>query len=97
MSGDREDEDAGTGLLADDQGSRHPQITTRPVPALNPQARPPSLTMQWPWGGGHRAAPQGWDGAVGRCASGSDPAPAGTPRRRTAAVPQTTTNTAATA
>src|SRR3954463_5845051 len=32
----REDEDAGTGLLAGDQGLRHPQITTRPVPAPKP-------------------------------------------------------------
>src|SRR3954453_19891963 len=28
---------------------RQPQITTRSVPALNHQARRPSLTMQWPW------------------------------------------------
>jgi hypothetical protein len=27
---------------------RHPHITTRPVPAQNPQVRRPSLTMQWP-------------------------------------------------
>src|SRR4051794_11449615 len=44
----REDEDAGTGLLADDQGLRHPQITTRLVPALDPLVRRSSRTMQWP-------------------------------------------------
>jgi hypothetical protein len=32
-SGDREDEDAGTGLLVGDRRRRQPQITTRPVPA----------------------------------------------------------------
>jgi hypothetical protein len=32
-----EDEVAGTGLLVGDRRRRQPQITTRPVPALNPQ------------------------------------------------------------
>ncbi len=36
-----EDEDAGTRLLACDQGCEDPQITTRPVSALNPQLSGP--------------------------------------------------------
>src|SRR3954470_14605639 len=49
-STDREDEDAGMGLLADGRRRREPQTITRPVPALIRAAQAPaSGTLTRPW------------------------------------------------
>src|SRR3954453_3238648 len=49
-STDREDEDAGMGLLADGRRRREPQTITRPVPALiRPAKTPTSGTLTRPW------------------------------------------------
>src|SRR3954469_10471698 len=49
-STDREDEDAGMGLLADGRRRREPQTITRPVPALiRPAHAPASGTLTRPW------------------------------------------------
>src|SRR3954447_24620378 len=49
-STDREDEDAGMGLLADGRRRREPQTITRPVPALiRPAQAPASGTLTRPW------------------------------------------------
>src|SRR4051794_28978699 len=48
-STDREDEDAGMGLLADGRRRREPQTITRPVPALiRPAQAPASGTLTRP-------------------------------------------------
>src|SRR3954452_24214102 len=50
-STDREDEEAGMGLLADGRRRREPQTITRPVPALiRPAQTPTSGTLTRPWG-----------------------------------------------
>src|SRR3954451_19756665 len=49
-STDREDEDAGMGLLADGRRRREPQTITWPVPALiRPAKTPTSETLTRPW------------------------------------------------
>src|SRR4051812_7116730 len=49
-STDKEDEDAGMGLLADGRRRREPQTITRPVPALiRPAQTPTSGTLTRPW------------------------------------------------
>src|SRR3954468_5529536 len=49
-STDREDEDAGMGLLADGRRRREPQTITRPVPALiRPAQTTASGTLTRPW------------------------------------------------
>src|SRR4051794_27751413 len=49
-STDREDEDAGMGLLADGRRRREPQTITPPVPALiRPAQVPASGTLTRPW------------------------------------------------
>src|SRR4051794_6134005 len=49
-STDREDEDAGMGLLADGRRPRDPQTLTPPVPALLPPAKTPTAgTLTRPW------------------------------------------------
>src|SRR3954452_25425125 len=49
-STDREDEDAGMGLLADGRRRREPQTITWPVPALiRPAKTPTSGTLTRPW------------------------------------------------
>src|SRR4051812_21154076 len=52
-STDREDEDAGMGLLADGRRRREPQTITRPVPVLiRPAQAATSGTLTRPWRGG---------------------------------------------
>src|SRR5215218_8973439 len=56
-STDREDEDAGMGLLADGRRRREPQTITRPVPALIRAAQTTtSGTLTRPWGLRRRGA-----------------------------------------
>src|SRR4051812_27594127 len=51
-STDREDEDAGMGLLADGRRRREPQTITRPVPVLiRPAQAATSGTLTRPWSG----------------------------------------------
>src|SRR3954464_15198447 len=61
-STDREDEDAGMGLLADGRRRREPQTITRPVPVLiRPAQAATSGTLTRPWvcGTGHAGFPLG--------------------------------------
>src|ERR671911_749778 len=64
-STDKEDEDAGMGLLADGRRRREPQTITRPVPALiRPAQTPTSGTLTRPWGPGGHLRRTGCGGAI---------------------------------
>src|SRR3954451_15607912 len=78
-STDREDEDAGMGLLADGRRRREPQTITWPVPALiRPAKTPTSGTLTRPW----TTAGAGPTSSTGRRARSAGDGAAG-PRSRT--------------
>src|SRR4051794_11819030 len=67
-STDREDEDAGMGLLADGRRRREPQTITRPVPALiRPAQTTTSGTLTRPWGSGGGASQELRPRGTSRC------------------------------
>src|SRR4051812_8524555 len=73
-STDREDEDAGMGLLADGRRRREPQTITRPVPVLiRPAQAATSGTLTRPCVCGGvlpRARPSGWSRGLGMVGTG---------------------------